>query len=129
MTKFSSLLATTKLPPCITALMLFNHYEVDHSQHVSVVAAAAPTDDILNDSSTNDQCLSAATYKQVASVVKQCDRGSSSMSVNDSLTGKNVRFLRNRQNSHSNRNGERPGLKQPATGVLRRRHCHQCKKF
>lgn len=77
-TKFNSLSETTKLPQCITALMLLSHANIEQSARVSVLAAAAPSTADFDDNSTNDDFLEAVTYKQLASVVKQCERPSGS---------------------------------------------------
>lgn len=75
--KFNSISTTTKLPECITALMLLSNSAIDDSQRVSVLAAAAPSGDSLDAQSTNDQFLSAITYQSVSSVIKQCDKSPS----------------------------------------------------
>ena len=131
-TKFNSLSDTTKLPQCITALMLLSNSGIDHSQRISVLAAAAPTGNNLTDSSTNDQFLAAVTYKQVASVVKQCNSGSSSTS-GETLVG-NYGGPTNETNRNGNGNGYNKGkgkfgFKKPPLSVLKRKPCIQCKKF
>lgn len=75
-TKFNSLSKTTKLPQCITALMLLSNAAIDHSQRISALAAAAPSGTTFTELSRNDDFLSEETYRQLASVVKQCEKGS-----------------------------------------------------
>lgn len=53
--------------------MLLRNSDTDQSQRVSVVAAAEPSNDNLNEQSMNDQFLEAVTYTKLASVVKKCD--------------------------------------------------------
>ena len=84
--KFNSISDTTKLPECITALMLLSNSAIDDTQRISVMAAAAPSDQHLNGQSTNDQFLSAITYQSVASVVKQCDKSSQHPAEGSHLT-------------------------------------------
>lgn len=74
--RFNSISTTTKLPECITALMFLSNSAIDDSQRVSVMAAAAPSDENLNAQSTNEQFLGAITYQSVSSVIKQCDKSS-----------------------------------------------------
>ena len=91
-TKFNSLSKTTKLPQCITALMLLSNANIDQSQRVSVLAAAALKNDSLNEDSSNDAFLSAVTYKQLASVVKQYERAGNPPGVsNEALAASSAR--------------------------------------
>lgn len=75
--KFNSMSGITKLPQCITALMLSSNAAIEHSQHVQCLNAAAPEGTIFSDQSSNDKILSAVTYQQLASVVKQCEKAPS----------------------------------------------------
>ena len=63
--KFNSLSDTTKLPQYITALMLLSNAGIEHSQRVSVLAAAAPSNVDLTDQSSNDEFLAAVTYNNL----------------------------------------------------------------
>ena len=74
-TKFNSLSRTTKLSQCITELVLLSSSSIEHSQRVSVLAAAATNKESFNEQTTNDEFLSAATYKQ-ASFVKNFGKAS-----------------------------------------------------
>lgn len=74
--KFNALSANTKLPECITALILLSNSAIDDSQCISVMAAAAHTDENLISQSTHDRFLSSITYQSIASVIKQCDKTS-----------------------------------------------------
>lgn len=98
--KFNSISTTTKLPECITALMLLSNSAIDDTQRVSVLAAAAPSDDNLNAQSTNDQFLSAITYQSVSSVIRQCDQSSAASenlnALNASSAGTTYRGKGNR---------------------------------
>lgn len=76
--KFNSISDTTKLPECITALMLLSNSAINDVQRVSVMAAAAPSASNLNAQSSNDQFLAAVTYTFVSSVIKQCDKAAHS---------------------------------------------------
>lgn len=48
-TKFNSLSDTTKLPQCVTALMLFSNAEVEHLQRLSCSNAAVPNGTLFDD--------------------------------------------------------------------------------
>lgn len=69
---FSSISSTTKLPECITAIMLLSNPDIDDAQRVSVVKAAATFNENLNSHSSNDAFLSSITCQTVYSVIKQC---------------------------------------------------------
>ena len=125
-TKFNSLSTTTKLPQCITALMLLSNANVDQTSRVSVLAASAPSTDDFNDNSTNDDFLAAVTYKQLASVVKQCERASvNPAAYNETLTASSAGAM------PRSRNGGYRGsaMRQPSNAALARLPCHVCKKF
>lgn len=64
---------TTKLHQCITTSILFICTGADHWQLGFVLAAPTSSTDNLSENSWKDGCHSAVTYKQVASVVKQCE--------------------------------------------------------
>ncbi len=105
--KFNAISETTRLPECLTALMLLSNAVVEDSQRVSVLAAASPNEPQLGQQATNDQFLSAVTYQSVASVIKQCDNNHSSggqnLSVNSATTVRNGRNnYRGKYNNRSN---------------------------
>lgn len=52
------------LPQRITALMILSNSGIDHTQRVSVMAEASPSDENLTDSSTNDDFIAAVAYKE-----------------------------------------------------------------
>lgn len=115
--KFNSKSTTTKLPECITALMLLSNSAINDAQRVSVMAAAAPSDENLNSQSSNDEFLSAFTYQSVSSVIKQCDKTSLEPNESTSLTASSAgtgRFERNRYKGYS------PSMKYP---------CDLCGKY
>lgn len=121
-TKFKSLFNVTKLPRCITALMLLSNARVEHSQRISALAAAAPNGPVFTDQSSIYDYLSAMTYKQSPSVVKQCEKA---MSTNDQL-----RLLGNAAGTANfGEHGRRTGYKRPSNSVLKRHPCHTCGKF
>lgn len=66
-----------KLPQCITALTLLSNAAIEHSQCVACLNAAAPNSPILSEKSSNDEFMSAVTYRQLASVVKQSEKAPS----------------------------------------------------
>lgn len=76
MAKFNSISETTKLPECITALMLLANASVDDAQRISVLASAANHNGEVNDQASNDALLETITYESIASIIKQCDRQS-----------------------------------------------------
>ena len=70
--KFNAHSDTSKIPASLTAFMLLANSNVDSSQRISVLAAAAPSSD--NTGSTTEEFLKAISYDSVASVLRQCDR-------------------------------------------------------
>lgn len=81
--KFNSFSTTTKLPQCITALLLLSNASIDHSQCVSALSAAAPVGTVFNDQASSDDFLQVVTYNQVFSIVKQCEKANvSTISAN-----------------------------------------------
>lgn len=70
---FNSFSSNTKLPRCITSLMLLNNASTEHSQHVSVLSLAAPTGTSFPEQASNEDFLNVVTYLQVSSIVKQCE--------------------------------------------------------
>lgn len=77
-TKFNFLSETTKIIEGITALMLLSNSGIEQSQKVSFLAAAAPANLSLSKLCSKNDFLKAVTYHQLVSVVKQCERASSS---------------------------------------------------
>lgn len=69
-TKLNLLCETTKVPQCITALMLLSDADVEHSQEVLRLNAAAPHKIMFNDQSSNDEILQSVIYRQLALLVK-----------------------------------------------------------
>lgn len=121
-TKFNSLSNITRLPQCITALMLLSNASIEHSQRVSALAAAAPNGTVFTDQSSNDDYLKAVTYRQLASVVKQCEKASTpvySPALAASAAGITTRPKRSQNN----------GFRRPSTFALKRHPCHSCGKF
>ena len=74
--KFNSTSSTTKIPECITALMLLSNSAIYDLQRVSVMAAATTSNENLTSDSTNYEFLGAFTYQSVSLVIKQCDTSS-----------------------------------------------------
>lgn len=127
-TKFNSLSNTTKLPQCITALMLLSNASIEQSQRVSVLAAVASSGQNFSEQSTNDEFLNAVTYKQLASMVKQCERSSSTLSsTTTSLSASAAGAVSRSQCGDRNRKGIGPH--KPSFSALKRLPCHHCTKF
>lgn len=124
--KFNAIATTTKLPECITALMLMSNSSIDDAQRVSVMVAAALSAASLNAESTNDQYLRAVTYNAVASVIKQCDKSrfSGSGDHDNTLNASSGAFSnhpnKNRRNRNCDRSSISPTMKYP---------CNTCGKF
>lgn len=59
--KFNSFSKTTKLPQCITALMLLSNAKIEHSQRVSALAASAPNGTKFFGLGSNDEFLQVVT--------------------------------------------------------------------
>lgn len=72
-TKLNSILQTTKLPECITSLLLLANAHISDTQRVMVLAAAASNDPEIGSNTSNDQFLLAVSYNIVSSIVRQCD--------------------------------------------------------
>lgn len=121
-TKLNSFSNTTRLPQGITALMLLSNASIEHSRRTSALAAAAPNGTVFSDQSSNDDFLDAVTYKQLSSVVNQCEMATtttSSMSLSSSSAG----TLR------SPRRGRGNGFRRPLNAALKRHPCHTCDKY
>ena len=104
--KFNSISKTTKSPECITALMLMSDSLIDDTQRVSVMAAAAPASANINGISTNYEFLAAITYSTVTSVIKECDKSSSSTDEHLVIVADAIGF----QNANNNCDRHRIGL-------------------
>lgn len=70
--KFNSCATVTKLPEALVSFMLLANSNVDCNQRVSVLSATSSNISTTSSSSISD-CLTAASYEKVASVVRQCD--------------------------------------------------------
>lgn len=109
--------------------MLLSNSGIEQAQPVSVIAAMATSGDNLSHSSTNDVFLQNVTYKQVVSVVKQCDEGQSS-NHNASLS---ANYAASVDPMHGNGNnipykGKSVHNRPPVT-ALKRSPCHICNKY
>lgn len=72
--KFNAISASTKLPNCLTALMLLSNSHITDAQRASVLAAAASRSNIENVSTaTNEQFLQFISYCALGPVFKQCE--------------------------------------------------------
>ena len=121
--KFNSISSTSKLPECITALMLLSNSAIEDSQRVSVMAAAAPSNQNLSSNSSNDEFLSAITYQSVSSVINQCDKSSQPPVENETLTASSAgttQFRGQYRNNNSRNNSLSPTMKFP---------CNICGKY
>lgn len=66
---------STKLPECLTALLVIFNPEITDSERVSVFAFASSSSDLDEDTeTTNEEFLNSVSYSSVAPVVKQCER-------------------------------------------------------
>lgn len=65
---------TSKLPLCITALMLLNNSSAEYSRRVSALSAATPTCTTFSAQSSNNDFLKVLTYSHVSSIVNQCEK-------------------------------------------------------
>lgn len=64
---------TTKLPECITSLLLPANAQIIGTQHVIVLDAAATYNTDIATNAPNDQFLQAVSYNAVSAVAKHCD--------------------------------------------------------
>lgn len=85
-TKVNSLNNTTKLLQCLISLIMIGNANIVHTQRVFLLASAACLTGIYNEETTNYVFISAVTCKQVASVVKQCDRSRSDKNSTSSVS-------------------------------------------
>lgn len=115
--KFNSFSTTTKLPQCITALLLLINASIEHSQRVSALSAAAPAGTVFNDQASNDDFLKVVTYNQVSSIVKQCEKSNTSI-ISANAGGPGGSRLYNPR-----------GRRQPSIAVLKQHPCHKCGKY
>ncbi len=127
--KFNSISTTTKLPECITALMLLANSAIDDNQRISVMAATAPSDATFTAQSTNDEFLAAITYNSVASVIKQCDKTSQNTEESSALTASTAGT--SSFGSNQNRgNYNKPRLSKAEYDALKMKHpCNKCGKY
>ena len=80
----------------------------------------------FSEQSSNDEFLKALTYKQLASVVKQCEKASdaaTSVTISASAAGTTTR------SSRGNNHGRNNGLRRPSNSALKRLPCHECGNF
>ena len=77
-------------------------------------AASAPTGTQFTDEASNDDFLEAVTYTQLASVVKQCEKGAGKSS--EMLTASSAGSLRPRFSKNKKGNGN----KKPSVSALKR---------
>lgn len=124
LTRLIALSNTAKLPQCITALMLSTIAGVDQTQRISVLAAAASHVSNLSENYTNDEFPSSVIYKQVAYVLKQCER-SPSLSTNVSTS-----IVAGCANTTSRGPRNQSPVKRPSSAsALKRLPCHTCGKY
>lgn len=72
--KFNSQSENLKLPEALVTFVLLANCNLDGSQRVSILAAAAPYHEELSPDATNEEFLSSIRYDALASVVRQCDK-------------------------------------------------------
>lgn len=96
-TKFNAISQVTKLPECITFLLLLANARVSDKHRITVLAAAALNDPNIGAHATNDAFLQAVSINSVSAVVKQCD------SVNQNRIYKSK--LRSANSANTQRNG------------------------
>ena len=127
--KFNSISATTKLPECITALMLLANSAIDDNQRVSVMAANAPSNSCLNGQLSSDEFLAAITYNSVASVIRQCERSTPSTSEEYSLTA-SAGTMNSSNNGQQRGNLNRSRPSKAEYEALKMKHpCNMCGKY
>lgn len=104
--------------------MWLSNAGIGQSQRVTFLAAAAPSGLELSNNSTNDEFLSAVTYKQVAFVLKQFEQttGNSHDSSSSVLAGSSAKTL-----PHSVRG--RAGVQRQPSYALKRLPYHLCLQY
>jgi len=66
----------------MSAFVLLANANVDSSQCIAILAAAAPNDKSLSSKSSLDDFVRSVKYESIATVLRQCDRDSASPSIN-----------------------------------------------
>lgn len=120
---FNSLSKTTQLPQWITNLIILSNAEIDHTQHVSVLAKVSPNGSFLTNQSTNDKFLSAVIYKKFAYFVKQCDRR------NSRAASEHLHSIMARTNNLIPRGSSNNGRNKTPDAVLRKIPCRTWSAF
>ena len=111
--KLNCISSTNKLPECITALMLLSNSAINDSQRVSVMAAAAHSNQNLSSNSTNDEFLSSITYQYVSAVIKRCGNTSQPHIQNETLSASSAgmtKFRGQYRNNNSRNKSESPTM-------------------
>lgn len=121
--KFNSMLETTKLHQCITALMILRNAAIEHSQRDACLNDAAPNGRVFSDQSSNDELMSAVTYKQLASVVRQCEKAPSTSSTSTYNT------LNSSSAAGFVKKHKIVKFWPPSNSTLKKNSCHQCSKY
>ena len=127
--KFNAISNTTKLPECLTALMLLSNSAIDDNQRVSVWAATAPADPTMSSQSTNVMFLSAITYQSVASIVKKCDRTHTTSVNQNSLAGSSAGTTQRYGHSSPQNRGRTRPTKAEYEALMMKHLCNLCGKF
>lgn len=87
MAKFNSFKKTTKLPKCITELILLSSARIEHLQGVSALSATSSISRSFSVQFQNDKDLEVAMYIQVPIFENQCERAEK---VNESALAANT---------------------------------------
>lgn len=125
--KFNAISASTKLPDCLTALMLISNSDISDSQRVSVLAAAASSSAVEDvATATNEQFLKSISYSAVASVVKQCE--GKRVQEDDYLKGNNC-FATNRFNENNKFKNRNKFTREQYEKRIMKSPCAICGKF
>lgn len=88
--KFNAHSTSSHAPDSLTAFMLLANSNVDSSQRISVLAAAAQPADLSDSDTTTDTFLKAISYDSIASVLCQCDRAKTANQLSNNDSGLNA---------------------------------------
>lgn len=104
--------------------MLLSDADIEHLQRVSCLNAVASNGTVFSDRSSNDKFLQVVTYRQLVSVVRQCENVAKSLSS----TGENL-FSNSGKALQKKFYNCTKAKRQPTVSALRKLPIHECGKF
>eukprot|EP00171_Calliarthron_tuberculosum_P001315 IDg1315t1 len=127
--KFNAHSQKFTVPEALTAFMLLANSGVDSGQRISVLAAAAPSEEKCNpETSKTDDYLAAVSYRSIASVLRQCDKmayGQSSQHQNG-ITSHNANTTYRKGNNFNQRHARRRRTPAEIAEIKSKSTCRKC---